>query len=166
MNDGLARRRIAANNARVRLLQGDDGMQRNLIYRIGEVSQRTGISVEALRYYERLGLLPKPKRTEGGARRYEPHVVDRVSFIKQAQGLGLTLQEIHSLLGDPERRSRAGCRRVYDLVTRHINEVNRRIVGLRQLRRMLDTHRRACAEALRREPEPPCPTLDSLERRA
>ncbi len=133
-------------------------------YRIGEVAEQTGVSVEALRYYERLGLVPKPRRTDGGARRYGHDVIDRVRLIKQIQTLGLTLREVLDLLGEAPRRTRTGCRRVHDLVTRHIEDIDRRVTELRDLRRRLDAYRRTCREALSREPEPPCPTLDALER--
>ncbi|MEO5897320.1 MAG: MerR family DNA-binding transcriptional regulator [Vicinamibacterales bacterium] len=57
----------------------------------------TGVSVDALRYYERIGLLKAPPRTQGGLRRYPSDVVQRVGFIKQAQSLGLALEDIQEL---------------------------------------------------------------------
>lgn len=133
-------------------------------FRIGEVADRTGVTVEALRYYERLGLLPRPPRTTGGLRRYGGDVVDRVRFIKQAQTLGLTLREILQLTRDRHRRSQSGCRRVHDVLARHIAEVDERMAELRTLRRTLTEYLRTCEEALGREAEPECPTLDALEK--
>lgn len=133
-------------------------------YRIGEVARRTGLSVDALRYYERLGLLPHPPRTEGGVRRYGAGVVDRVRCVKQAQTLGLTLREIRDLLGDASPRSRAGCRRVHNLLTQHIDEIDRRMRDLRALRKTLGNYRVGCERALGVESEPACPTLDALEK--
>ena len=130
-------------------------------FRIGEVAEHTGVSVETLRYYERLGLLPKQPRTDGRERRFAPDQIDRVRFIKQAQTLGLTLRTIRELLGDTER-TRTECRRVHDILTRQAEEVDRRIAELRQLRRTLDRYRKACAVALGGEAEPVCPAVDAL----
>ena len=66
-------------------------------YRIGEIAERTGVSVETLRYYEKRRLLNAPARTEGGFRVYSDAVVHQVKFIKQAQSLGLTLDDIQQL---------------------------------------------------------------------
>ena len=133
-------------------------------YRIGKVAERTGVTVEALRYYERLGLLPTPLRTEGGARRYAEHVVDRVRLIKQVQALGLTLREVVEMLGDSSGSSPARCRKVHGLITRHLEEIDRRVAELRDLQRTLDAYRQSCEGAMTATPEPECPMLDALER--
>ena len=62
-------------------------------YQIGELAVRSGLTPDALRYYERLGLLPPPQRSGGGYRLYEEATLDRLRFIRQAQSLGLTLRE-------------------------------------------------------------------------
>lgn len=67
--------------------------------RIGDVARLTGISVEAVRYYDREGLLPPALRSPQGARRFPPDVVTRVRFVKQAQAAGLTLRDIKQLVG-------------------------------------------------------------------
>lgn len=131
-------------------------------YRIGEIAQRTGLTVEAVRYYERVGLLPRPPRTEGGVRRYDLKVVDRIRFIKQAQTLGLSLRQIRQLNGDTQRLGRATCRRVHDLLAAHIATVDERLRELRHLRRTLSGFLKQCEAALGRDPEPECPTLSTL----
>lgn len=131
-------------------------------YRIGEVAERTGLTVEALRYYERLGLLPRAPRTAGGLRRYDRRVVDRVRFIKQAQGMGLSLREIQRLNDDTQRRGRAACLRVHDMLAQHIAAVDERIRELRDLRRTLADYLKRCESALNANAEPVCPTLDAL----
>lgn len=144
---------------------GTDGSgERSQVLRIGEVAQRAGLTVEALRYYERVGLLPRPPRSVGGLRRYRPDVLDRVRFIKRAQTLGLTLKEIQRLAGDARRRGHGPCQRVHDVLARHIAEIDHRMGELRQLRHTLDEYRIACEQALGRDTEPGCPTLDALER--
>ncbi len=62
--------------------------------KIGEVAAQTGLSVDALRYYERLGLLPRAARTPSGYRLYDRRVIERVDFIKRAHRVGFTLEEI------------------------------------------------------------------------
>ena len=69
-------------------------------YRIGEIAERTGVSVETLRYYEKRRLLNAPARTEGGFRVYSVAVVHQVKFIKQAQSLGLTLVKCPGFIGE------------------------------------------------------------------
>ena len=66
--------------------------------RIGEVAKRAGVSIDTLRYYERLRLLPRPKRSSGGFRLFANEDIKRVQFIKQAQELGFSLDEVRGLL--------------------------------------------------------------------
>jgi DNA-binding transcriptional MerR regulator len=132
-------------------------------YRIGEVAQLTGVSVETLRYYERRRLLKPPPRTDGGFRRYAPGVVTQVRFIKQAQALGLTLDDVQDLMQGEPPRSRANCRRVHDLLCARITELDVRLAELKELRGTLDRHLESCRCALRGEISP-CPTIEALER--
>ena len=84
---------------------GSDGQQ---AFRIGELAAQTRLTPDTLRYYERLGLLPHPPRTSGGFRLYSAATLGRVRFIRQAQTVGLTLDEIHELVtfdGRPEALS-------------------------------------------------------------
>ena len=67
-------------------------------YRIGELATLTGLTPDALRFYERQGVLDTPARTSGRFRIYSPLVVDRIRFIKKAQALGFTLGEIRELV--------------------------------------------------------------------
>ena len=65
---------------------------------IGIVAKKIGLSVDAIRFYERNGLLPRPPRTQGGFRRYGDTDVETVAFVRRVQGLGFTLSEIRGLL--------------------------------------------------------------------
>jgi MerR family mercuric resistance operon transcriptional regulator len=65
---------------------------------IGELSGRTGVNIETVRYYEKIGLVPSPARTEGGHRAYEDAHVARLTFVRRARELGFTLDEVRSLL--------------------------------------------------------------------
>src|SRR6266852_7603793 len=89
-------------------------------FRIGELATRAGVSIDAVRYYERLKLLPRAGRTAGGFRLFGPESVERVQFIKQAQELGLTLDEIKGLLATGGAEE---CRRVRDLLGKKIGEL-------------------------------------------
>src|SRR5437588_6286022 len=66
--------------------------------KVGQVAAEVGVGVQTLHYYERLGLLPKPNRSEANYRLYSPDAVRRVRFIKKAQALGLTLEETKQIL--------------------------------------------------------------------
>jgi len=134
-------------------------------YRIGEIATQTGVSVETLRYYEKRGLLHAPPRTEGGFRRYSDDVLRQITFIKQAQSLGLTLDDIGQLLAGQQRRTRpASCRRVRDLLLRRIEDLDARVKELRDFRRTLHEHMVACEQALAAATEPSCPTIEALDR--
>ena len=74
--------------------------------RIGEVAEKVGVSVDTLRYYERLGVLPRAHRTTGGFRSYGDEVIKRMKFIQQAQALGLTLKDVRQLIVDQGRPGR------------------------------------------------------------
>lgn len=130
---------------------------------IGQFAARAGLSVAAIRYYERLGLLPSPPRTGAGRRRYPPEAFPRLALINQAKALGLTLTEIRQLLADIAPGAEA-CRAVHRAVERHVAAVDRQLATLSMLRDTLVHYRDACARALAADPEPACPTLRSLER--
>lgn len=65
---------------------------------IGTLARRTGSKVQTIRYYEQIGLMPEPERTEGGQRRYGPADLDRLAFIRHARDLGFALDAIRALL--------------------------------------------------------------------
>jgi len=109
--------------------------------KIGELAARAGVSVDALRYYERLNLLPRAPRTLGGFRVFGPDSVERVQFIKQAQELGLTLDEIKGLLATGGAKE---CRRVRDLLSKKIGELDDKMTAMKDFRRTLARHLSAC----------------------
>ena len=139
-------------------------MQTSHTYRIGEIAERTGVSVETLRYYEKRRLLSAPARTDGGFRVYSDAVVHQVRFIKQAQSLGLTLDDIQHLAAGQLRRNHApSCRKVRDLLTRRIEDIDARMKELHEFRRTLHEHLAACDQALSSTAEPACPTIEALD---
>lgn len=124
---------------------------------IGVLSRRSAVNIETIRYYERIGLLPKPARSAGGYRLYRPADIDRLRFIRRSRDLGFSTEEIHRLLGLADQTSRS-CRRVHDLAAEHLSEVRAKMADLRRMERVLATMVKACA----RETLPTCPLLESL----
>ena len=133
------------------------------LLRIGEVARRSGLTVEALRYYERVGLLPAATRSSGGFRQYSPDVVAVVGFIKRVQALGLSLEEIRQLTRMSQERPRQSCQHVRDMLARHIADIDQRLDSLQALRDTLEDYRRSCQVALQQSEETRCPSLDAWE---
>ncbi len=103
--------------------------------RIGEVAKRSGLSTTTVRYYEDIGLLPRPARAANGYRDYEPEAIKRLRFVRDAQDSGLTLAEIESIL-ELRAESRPTCRHTVALMQRHLEDVDRRIASLRASREL------------------------------
>ena len=131
--------------------------------RIGEVARRTGITVEALRYYEREGLLPAPARSASGIRRFKPDIVSRVQFVKQAQAAGLTLRDIRQLTGLERGRSRSVCQRMRKVLAQRLQDIDGRLHELQTFRTTLEGLIKSCDSALAVGTEPKCPSLDILD---
>jgi DNA-binding transcriptional MerR regulator len=131
-------------------------------FRIGELSARSGVSRDALRYYERLGLMPRARRTTGGFRLYPPGTLDRIRYIKQAKLNGLTLREIRELLGFQDRRGRDRCRQVQSLLTQKLADVDGRLRQLQEFRETLHNDLAQCARTLGRGTEEECPVVREL----
>ncbi|HJQ31356.1 MAG TPA: heavy metal-responsive transcriptional regulator [Pyrinomonadaceae bacterium] len=106
---------------------------RGAALRIGEVSRRSGVGIEALRFYERRGLLGRPSRTESNYRVYDETVLERLDFIRRAQAVGFTLDEISEILAE-SADGRSPCRHVRELARRKLEELDRRLAELRRHR--------------------------------
>ena len=132
-------------------------------YRIGEVATEVGVTVDTLRYYEKLGVLPRARRTSGGLRQYGEDVLKQVRFIHDAQALGLTLSDVRQLVGDQGRVGRDRCRKVRDLLSARLKEVDAKLAQLRSFRQTLQSHLEACDDALAQE-RPACPVISELTR--
>ncbi len=132
-------------------------------YQIGELAARSGLTPDALRYYERIGLLPPPRRTPGGFRVYTAAALDRVQFIKQAQTLGLSLQEIRDLTTYTGRGGLKRCQQVHDLLHRKIADLDVRLAELREFRRTLQSYFEECERTLAERNRTECPVIEHLE---
>ncbi len=104
--------------------------------KIGDVSKRSGVGVEALRFYEKGGLLDRPSRTYGGYRVYGEEVLERLAFIKRAQALGFSLEEIRRIVEDA-RKGQSPCEEVREIVRRRMEELDARLRELQRHRREL-----------------------------
>src|SRR3954464_5569814 len=100
---------------------------------IGELSRRTGVKVPTIRYYEQIGLLPSPSRTEGQQRRYGVDEVCRLNFIRHARELGFEVDAIRQLLGLASHPDRS-CGEAHAITKAHLDEVNGKIARLTALR--------------------------------
>lgn len=93
--------------------------------RIGEVTEAVGVSTPTIRFYERKGLLPQPQRGPNGYREYDDSILTTLAFIRNAQGAGLTLAEIATIL-DLRREGATPCRHVHDLLADKLLDVQQR----------------------------------------
>jgi MerR family transcriptional regulator, mercuric resistance operon regulatory protein len=126
---------------------------------IGRVARASGVHLETIRYYERIGLIPAPARTEGGHRAYEPLALRRLAFVRRARALGFSIEEIRALLSlaDPGHRA---CDEVRVVAEARLRDVRAKIADLTRLEAVLaETVGRCGTEG----PAPSCPVLDLLE---
>jgi DNA-binding transcriptional MerR regulator len=133
---------------------------------IGEVARQTGVSVDALRFYEKERLLHRPSRTSGGFRLFSVEDIERVRFIRQVQELGFSLGEVKELLvlrgGSVEP-----CSRVRGLLEQKLIKVRHHIHELQKLEHELQSAIKACDTAQRKTRRHPqrCPVLEPMGNR-
>lgn len=106
--------------------------------KIGEVAQQSGIGIEALRFYERSGVLGKPPRTANGYRLYDESVLNRLAFIKKAQTLGFSLDEIRRIIAESQT-GESPCEEVREIMRRRLTELDERMREMRRYRKELAT---------------------------
>ena len=112
---------------------------------IGEVARRAGVSVDTIRYYEKRRLVPVAPRSDGGYRLFTPEAVSRVQFIKEAQEMGLSLDDIKALLTGG---GQSECRGMRDLLRKKLTEIDQRAKALAEFRNKLARHLRTCEDEL------------------
>ena len=103
---------------------------------IGRIANAAGVNVETIRFYQRRQLLEEPTKPLGGVRRYAGNTVSRIRFIKRAQQLGFTLDEVKNLLALEDGQS---CKETHDLAVKKLVSVETRVADLNRIRRMLKT---------------------------
>ncbi len=127
--------------------------------RIGELSKQSGTLVETIRYYEQVGLMPAPPRTQAGYRAYRPEHLQRLIFLRRSRELGFSIEEIRSLLRLAEQRSQS-CTTVTRVATQHLDAVRTKVADLRRLERGLRILIDSCAGGQIAD----CKILDALTR--
>ena len=110
---------------------------------IGQLGQATGTKVETIRYYEKIGLLPAPRRTAGNYRSYAAGHLQRLGFIRRARELGFAIDEVRELLKLAAHGERP-CEEVDHLVADHLEATERKIEALMRLRRELRHTLKSC----------------------
>ena len=131
---------------------------------IGQVARETGLSVDAIRFYEKQQLLKHPPRTEGGFRLFSANDVHSIQFIRRAQELGFSLSEIRGLLMIRSGEV-AACSHVRDLLRTKLGSIRAKLVELRNLERQLAADLKKCENTLRRGKSgrhDSCPVLDEF----
>lgn len=124
---------------------------------IGALSRRTGVQVETIRYYERIGVLPAPPRSAGGHRQYREQDLRRLAFIRRARELGFSLDEVRSLLSLADGAD--SCRQARAVAQSHLEATEARLADLQRLAASLRELTRRCDE----QGEPGrCPLIDDL----
>lgn len=126
--------------------------------RRSDLAHAVGCNLETIRYYENIGILPPPARTEAGHRSYGAADTQRLRFVMRARELGLSLDDIRGLLelGD---KSAPTCSEVKERADRHLSDVRAKIADLRRIEEVLATTAAQCSG----EDVPECALLDSLQ---
>lgn len=128
---------------------------------IGAVAQRAGCPIETIRYYERIGLLPRPARSAGGHRIYGREQEHRLTFVRRCRDLGFTLDEVRNLLRLVDRKNYS-CADVRRITMSHLGEVRAKLGDLHRLERTLSRIVESCAGGV----TPDCPIIEALSRSA
>ena len=125
---------------------------------IGELSRRTGVNIETIRYYERINMMPHPPRTRSGRRVYGDVETRTLAFIRRARELGFSLDEIRALLALSAKDGREACAEVRELAADHLEDVRPKIADLRAMERVLADAVRRCDDSK----SAGCPLIETL----
>jgi MerR family mercuric resistance operon transcriptional regulator len=124
---------------------------------IGKLAAQSGVNIETIRYYEKVGVMPAPDRTAGGYRVYGPSHVKRLSFVRRGRELGFSLDELRGLLRLVDGHSHT-CAEVRKLTLDHVAEIRRKVRDLRRLERVMADMAARCTGSR----VPKCPIIDAL----
>jgi len=130
---------------------------------IGTVGKKVGLSVDAIRFYERNALLPRPPRTQGGFRRYGESDVERLGFIRRVQNLGFTLSEVRDLLELRQNRLQP-CAPVRHCLEQKLADMRKKLSDLQKLEHELRLALRSCNREMRKR-SARCPLLKETNKR-
>lgn len=124
---------------------------------IGALAEKTGVHLETIRYYERIGLMPEAPRSQANHRLYGMAHVKRLTFIRRGRELGFTLDQIQALLALAEDRTRS-CGEARQLGRQHLSEIHTKLVDLKRMERVLKRMVEQCADGSL----PDCPLIEAL----
>ena len=127
---------------------------------IGKLAAATGVNIETIRYYERVGLISAPPRTVGRHRVYDDQHMQRLTFIRRSRELGFSLNDIRTLL-ELASRTNLACAEAKDITLRQLGGVRGKIASLKKLERALEKMSGACQPGT----DEPCPIFDALSSR-
>ena len=124
----------------------------------GDLARRTGVNAETIRYFERVGILASPQRTEGGHRVYDQDHVRALSFIHRARGLGFSPDQVRAIveLGGP---GKATCGEVREIASHHLENVRTKVADLVEIERLLAMTIARCSG----RPDAECAIIDMIE---
>ena len=130
---------------------------RGHMHTIGELAKLTGVNLETIRYFERIGLLKPPERTEAGHRLFAPEHIERLLFIRHARDMGFSQDDVRTLLklSDGDLTS---CGEVKSIAAAHLDSIRQRIAKLQQLEALLDSTVAKCSGGR----VPKCPVIEAL----
>jgi len=129
---------------------------------IGEIATHSGVSVDTVRYYERLKLLPRAARSGGGYRIFPAETVERIKFIKEAQEMGFSLDEVKRLFSTGGTNQ---CREVRELLLEKLVELESKITQMRDFKKILNRQLNECDNELKAHGnESTCPVLTTIEK--
>lgn len=124
---------------------------------IGRLSQEADCNIETIRYYEKIGMLPKPRRTQGGHRIYTEDHFRHLRFIRRARALGFTLDDIRNLLALSEGK-KTSCGKVKSVAETHLEDIRSKIADLKAVEKVLKDLVTQCTGKI----APDCPILKSF----
>jgi len=131
--------------------------QKQSDFTIGYLSERTDCNIETIRYYERIGIMPSPPRSNGGRRIYQHDHIKRLMFIRRSRELGFSIAEIRALLSLVDEGSYS-CGEIQTLTIEHIKNIKNKIADLKKLEKMLSRIASQC----KGDDIPECPIIDAL----
>jgi MerR family transcriptional regulator, mercuric resistance operon regulatory protein len=123
---------------------------------IGRLAHHSGVNIETIRYYERIGLVPQPPRSDGGHRHYAAADIARLAFIRRARELGFGLEEVRSLVALAARGH--GCGEARALTLAHLARIRAKIADLERMALVLERTAAGCAGG----EVPDCPIIQTL----
>ena len=134
-----------------------DRALKNKLFTIGKLSEKTGVNIETVRYYEKIGLMPKPDRSEGGNRLYNIERVKRLSFIKRCRELGFPLDTVREFLKLVDEKNYT-CAEIADISQHHLEEIRAKIRDLKKI----ESHIKDMLSQCNKDKTPDCVFIDIL----